>query len=256
MIIYKTTNLINNKIYIGQDKNNNPNYLGSGDLIKHSIKKYGKENFIKETLISCSDLDELNIMERHFINLFNSTDKSIGYNISVGGTNGVMLNRKHSNETKEKMRLSSIGKKKSESHCINIGLSKKGRIISLEERKKRSDSNPYKGKTKGPLSEETRIKISESRIGKKPSLETRKKMSESHMGEKNSFYGKKHKEEYLLTRRKPIIQMDINGNFIKEFKSIKEAVDELKLHYSGISYVLSGKYKTCGGFKFKLKNNE
>lgn len=42
MIIYKTTNLINNKIYIGQDKNNNPKYLGSGDLLKKAIKKYEK----------------------------------------------------------------------------------------------------------------------------------------------------------------------------------------------------------------------
>ena len=43
MIIYKTKNLVNNKIYIGQDKNNNPKYLGSGLILNRSIKKYGKE---------------------------------------------------------------------------------------------------------------------------------------------------------------------------------------------------------------------
>ena len=42
MIIYKTTNLINHKIYIGQDSNNNPNYLGSGHLVKQAINKYSK----------------------------------------------------------------------------------------------------------------------------------------------------------------------------------------------------------------------
>ena len=47
MIIYKTTNLVNKKIYIGQDSKNNPEYLGSGAIVKKAIKKYGKENFKK-----------------------------------------------------------------------------------------------------------------------------------------------------------------------------------------------------------------
>ena len=50
MIIYKTTNLINKKIYIGQDTKNNPNYLGSGKYFKYALKKYGKENFSKEII--------------------------------------------------------------------------------------------------------------------------------------------------------------------------------------------------------------
>lgn len=48
MIIYKTTNLINNKIYIGQDSKNNPEYLGSGlKLLKALIKV---KNFQKKQL--------------------------------------------------------------------------------------------------------------------------------------------------------------------------------------------------------------
>ena len=42
MQVYKITNLLNNRIYIGQDSNSNPNYFGSGKLIKQAIKKYGK----------------------------------------------------------------------------------------------------------------------------------------------------------------------------------------------------------------------
>lgn len=42
MQIYKTTNLINSKIYIGQDSKNNLSYLGSGKLIKQAINKYGR----------------------------------------------------------------------------------------------------------------------------------------------------------------------------------------------------------------------
>jgi hypothetical protein len=50
MIIYKTTNIVNGKIYIGQDKYDNPNYLGSGKILQLSFQKYGIENFRKEIL--------------------------------------------------------------------------------------------------------------------------------------------------------------------------------------------------------------
>ena len=59
MIIYKTTNLINSKIYVGQDSKNNYNYLGSGIIIKKAIKKYGKENFKKEIIEYCNDKQKL-----------------------------------------------------------------------------------------------------------------------------------------------------------------------------------------------------
>jgi hypothetical protein len=50
MIIYKTTNLTNGKIYVGKDRNNDPNYLGSGTLILRAIKKHGRKNFKKQLL--------------------------------------------------------------------------------------------------------------------------------------------------------------------------------------------------------------
>ncbi len=45
MIIYKTTNLVNQKFYVGKDTHNNPNYYGSGKRLKLAIQKYGIENF-------------------------------------------------------------------------------------------------------------------------------------------------------------------------------------------------------------------
>lgn len=52
-IIYKTTNLINGKIYVGMHSTDNLNdgYLGSGWILKQAIKKYGKENFKREVLL-------------------------------------------------------------------------------------------------------------------------------------------------------------------------------------------------------------
>src|ERR1035437_553756 len=98
MIIYKTTNKINNKIYIGQDSNNDPNYLGSGTVILNSIKKHGKENFIKEILDFGNDMDELNEKEIYWIKYYNATDPLIGYNLMTGGGQ----NGKHSAASKKK----------------------------------------------------------------------------------------------------------------------------------------------------------
>lgn len=50
MIIYKIINLVNNKIYIGQEKQFNSNYFGSGLLILKAITKYGISSFKKEII--------------------------------------------------------------------------------------------------------------------------------------------------------------------------------------------------------------
>lgn len=90
MIIYKTTNLINGKIYIGQDSKNNPKYLGSGVIFLKALKKYGKENFKKEIIDTALTIDELNDKEIFWINENNSTNQIIGYNVSFGGS-GITL---------------------------------------------------------------------------------------------------------------------------------------------------------------------
>jgi len=51
--IYKTTNILNNKIYIGKKESSSfvETYYGSGTVLKQAIKKYGQENFKIEILI-------------------------------------------------------------------------------------------------------------------------------------------------------------------------------------------------------------
>jgi hypothetical protein len=86
MRIYKTTNTVNNKIYIGQTTlTSNADYLGSGNLIKAAIRKYGRNAFVNETIEECKTQDELNEREKYWIAYYNSTDLQIGYNLSKGG---------------------------------------------------------------------------------------------------------------------------------------------------------------------------
>lgn len=88
--IYKTTNLVNGKIYIGKKvaKRFVNHYKGSGKLIRLAFIKYGYENFTCEMLEECSSNNELNEREKYYIRFYNSKDKSIGYNISCGGDGG------------------------------------------------------------------------------------------------------------------------------------------------------------------------
>lgn len=89
--IYKTTNKLNNKIYIGQKKSPiflENKYLGSGKYLKRAIKKYGEENFMVELVDTANSREELSELEIFYIKKFNSTDISIGYNIAKGGIGG------------------------------------------------------------------------------------------------------------------------------------------------------------------------
>ena len=75
MQIYKITNLINHKIYIGKDTTSDPNYFGSGLLIKRAFVKYGKENFIKEVIDITGDYDELSKKEIYWLTLIKKNSK-------------------------------------------------------------------------------------------------------------------------------------------------------------------------------------
>jgi len=106
MIIYKTTNIINNKSYIGRDKNNNPKYLGSGKILKHAIKKYGKDSFIKEILEETLDKNR----ETFWIKYYNTISPN-GYNITSGSDGGDTFTHKPEIEKQKTRKLLSIAAK-------------------------------------------------------------------------------------------------------------------------------------------------
>ena len=85
--IYKTTNMLNNKIYIGQHKGTifDPYYYGSGSRFRTALKKYGKENFKCELLEKCDTPELLNEREVYWIEFYQATNPLIGYNLAKGG---------------------------------------------------------------------------------------------------------------------------------------------------------------------------
>lgn len=86
MVVYKIENLINGKIYIGQDKHDDSEYYGSGLNILRAIKKYGKENFKKTIIENCDSQESLNEREIYWISHYRKIAKV--YNIRKGGEGG------------------------------------------------------------------------------------------------------------------------------------------------------------------------
>jgi hypothetical protein len=87
--IYKITNLINGKFYIGkhQTENLNDDYMGSGKLIKNAISKYGKDNFKKDILFIFDNEDLMDKKEKEIVTEDFCENKNT-YNICIGGTGG------------------------------------------------------------------------------------------------------------------------------------------------------------------------
>lgn len=211
--IYKTTNLINGKIYIGQHKSDifDPNYMGSGKLIHRAFDKYGKDNFIVELLVECDNREDINKCEKEQILLHHSDDINIGYNISHGGDGGDVFSMKSDDEKnaiRNIQRSSMLGR-----ILINNGKCQKmvkpdelqqyldcGFVVGYlhtterDERRKHAirkfhDEHPefrnsgmFKPGVRsftGTLTDESKAKISKSLTGKQQSDETRIKRSQT-----------------------------------------------------------------------------
>lgn len=176
--IYRITNIVNGKIYIGQTLNPSKRWsLHKSEskkdkpsmAINYAMKKYGIHNFTFEIIASCLDLQSANDTEEIIIVQEKSHVKyGMGYNVSNGGSNV-----SPTEETRKKLSESLKGKPKSEEHKNKL----KNKINSKETRLKISQGN--KGKI---VSEESKQKMSKSRIGRKYSNESKSKISCSKKG--------------------------------------------------------------------------
>lgn len=93
MIIYKATNKVNGKIYVGKTTTSlekrmseHKRHSKNSKMVFHlAIDKYGFDNFTFETLFECIDFNVLNEKEIELISEYKATDINIGYNRSLGG---------------------------------------------------------------------------------------------------------------------------------------------------------------------------
>ena len=87
--IYITTNMVNGKKYLGQRKFDKKGdwktYLGSGEAFKNAIRRYGKENFVRNLVCFCYSKDELNKAERDISVFLNVVEDRNWYNLCYGG---------------------------------------------------------------------------------------------------------------------------------------------------------------------------
>ena len=184
--IYKITNKIDSKFYIGMHKTNNldDGYMGSGKLIRRAIEKYGLENFTKEILHIFDNEEDMKNKEKELVII-----NEMSYNLCEGGHGGFSyVNR------------SGLNNANKDKEVISKKLSK-----SLSGRKSPATSIHNKEKHKNGLMAKTyfgnRGEIDRIAVERAHSPEVKAKRNKTYkeighqQGEKNSQYGKPRSEE-------------------------------------------------------------
>lgn len=228
--IYKITNKINGKSYIGKTTDLNKRFTqhfsgrGCTKALNKAIEKYGKDNFTFECLetVIKNTLEELNTTlnnrECYFIKEYNTF--GVGYNCTLGGDglSGISL----SEETKAK-----------------ISNSLKGRVESIETRQKKSLSRL--GKKMSDNSKEKCRKAFRNRSIESENYR-KQRIRETIKGKHLS---KNVVNKIAIKHKKAVLQFDLEGNLIKEYDSVTSIQVPSP---SNISSCCKGKSKTAYGY--------
>jgi len=179
IIVYCTTNKVNGKKYIGSHNGNKPSYLGSGVNLTQAIKKYGKENFIRQTLWEGPSEFRYE-MEEYWIAYFDAAKNQMFYNATEKGVGAGW----------------SKGKKRGQS-------SLKGKKRKIDYSKRKTDYDAIFQKIK-----------------------------------------------------KPILQYNLDGSFVKEWPSAKDVKKSLNINNTTVNLCCNNKMKSAGGFMWLFKTDQ
>lgn len=183
MALYKIT-FPNGKVYFGVSINpekrlkrhKSSAHKGSKNyLLHHALRKYPDQETFE--IIKWGTVEEIFKAEAEYIYNHSSSERKYGYNMALGGTSG-MLNRSHSEKSKQLMSESKSGNKHHKYW--------EGKTFSEEHKKKMSEA---RRKRPGP------------NLGRKLTDSWKENISKSTSGENNSFYGRTHSPETLEKMR-------------------------------------------------------
>lgn len=230
-IIYKYTNLINNKSYIGQtthekERKAQHQRLTGGFAFQKAIQKYGWDSFDYSILFRV-ELDNENLLreilnekEIYYIEHYNTFGKN-GYNLTKGGS-GVNIGE-FSKDHKDKISKALKGLKRSTETRQKVSEAKKEYY--------RQNPDAQRGKT---IPEDVRKKISET------------------LKNKNLHISEEHKNTLRTLYSKSVLAFK-DDVFLKEYNSIVSASLDLGVCKNSISCCCRGLYKQAGGYTFKFK---
>lgn len=185
--IYKITNTINEKVYVGQSKNLNTRFTNHlyrinrgehhNEHLQRSFDKHGEDKFVYEILEEIEDLSLLDSREKYWIDHYGGINSNDTYNLK-----DPLLNE-HNDYVRGK-----ISKANSGENNPNYG-------NKWTDEQKKNMSKSRKGKSWEELygkdkAKEMRENASESQMGREHSEETKEKIRQANVGEKNPAYGK------------------------------------------------------------------
>lgn len=160
-VVYCITNKVNGKKYIGQTTRSAKQRLighyhshGANGcrVLSGALKKYGRDSFSIEVLFEAKDQNDLDSNEIRLIEYYGTRDRSIGYNLAVGGSGG-----KQSAETVALRVSKTKGKVRTDEFKASVSEWRTGAKHSDETKAKLSKA----AKNRNPVSAETRLKLSE-----------------------------------------------------------------------------------------------
>lgn len=230
--VYKHTNLVNGKIYIGiTSKKPNQRWRDgqgywSNKYFHNAIQKYGwNEGFSHEILENGLSEEEAKQKEIEYIAKFNSLAPN-GYNQTIGGEG--CRGWKMTDEQKKAISLRNKGLKRSPEICEFLRRRQLGKKHTEETKRKMSKSQTGRKHTEESIQ---KMRIARKAIGIPP--EATAAAAEWH--------------------KKPILQYTLQGEFVREWNSAADASKELGISQHGIYRCVNGSSKSSAGYVWERK---
>ena len=256
-LIYQTTNLVNNKIYIGKHitENIEDNYFGSGKYLRNAINKHGLENFEYKILFELQNEEEMNLLEKCVVTQ-EFCDRKDTYNINVGGDGGWdYVNNTRTSESRKNAATTTWNNYTEEQRnqfkkAVSHGLKERIRNMTNEEREQLRIYNSQKAKQQG---------FSQAFKGKTHTIKTKQKISNARqvnplIGENNSMYGKHWYHNPETNEHKPFFEGEQPDNWVKGLDPITSKAYAKNLPHKNVQGKIQIYNPTTDELKFIFPN--